>query len=113
MGQLLLKILFLKLLKQIDVNKCFNRVKLQFFCYGVNQHTYLSLVCLYFVELFSSFLSDINCGDETGIGDLSSLYEMLGETPKIATPLQPTSVRKRSLGRLLYHVVLHLLVRLE
>jgi len=54
------------------------------------------------VLLFSSFLSDINCGDETSLKDLSSLYEMLGETPKMATPLQPASVRKRrSLGDLL------------
>jgi len=44
-----------------------------------------------------SFLSDITCDDETGLGDLSSLYEMLSAGD--ATPQQPASVRKRrSLG---------------
>jgi len=57
----------------------------------------------------SSFLSDINCGDETSGQDLSSLYEMLGNTPKMTTPSQPASVHKRrSLGELLYTCILFL-----
>jgi len=64
------------------------------------------------VNLHSSFLSDINCGDEAGLGDLSSICDMLSETPKMATPLQPASVRKRrSIGCcMLCNLFLHYLL---
>ena len=71
-------------------------------------------ICILLTKnLYSSLLSDITCGDDTGLGDLSSLYEMFGEMPKMATPLQPASVRKRrSLGRCLYDLFLPYLLRL-
>jgi len=63
------------------------------------------------INFCSSFLSDINCGEEAAFDDLSSLYEMLEQTPKVtaseATPLQTASVRRRrSIGRLHVYYVL-------
>ena len=68
----------------------------------------LILTVVFCFNLCSSFLSDINCGEEAGLGDLSSLYEMLEQTPKMAPPLQTASVRRRrSIGRLFLISVMH------